>query len=652
MSAIIGLINLNNQPVDRVYLERMRTALAAHTTDGGGMWLQGCVGLGQGLICFTPEDRLERQPLISRDGQRMLVCTARLDNRPELMRDLDISPIHARELPDSVFILRAYETWGEACVSHLVGAFVFAVWNAHTQSLLIARSPMGERVLFYHRTPQTFAFATMPKGLLALPFVSRELNEERLADFLVRHDRDSSATFYRTISQLPPGHLLTVGHEEVKVRCYWQLDLNREIRFPRDDDYVEAFNELFERVVGDHLRSTTPVGVFMSGGLDSTSIAATAARLLQAQGKRLAAFTEVPRASFDGPFFVDRYADETPFVEAVAQLHENLDLNLVRTDGLIFLHDLDRLFAYAEVPFPNTSNRVWWEAILQRASSQGIRVMLTGMQGNLTMSWDGSGLLVQLLRQGRLGRALHEAQALASSGEARSALRALVGQGVMPQLPIPLWAAIQRLRGKLKESPDDPWHAYSPIHPDLVAAQKLEAQDMDINSPYLSRFRADTRRLRYHVATTVDIGSDLDTGYQAMFGIETRSPTADVRLLEFCLALPEEQYLRDGQPRWLIRRAMADRLPPKVLENRKRGLQAADWYERLSAARETLQAELAGLERSELARRVLDLPRLRRLFEQWPRDGWDELQTYIDYCRVLESGLMAGRFLCWFERGG
>lgn len=652
MSAIIGLINLNDQPVDRVYLERMSTALAAHATDGGGMWIQGCVGLGQGLICFTPEDRLECQPLISRDGQRVLVCAARLDNRPELMRALDISPIHARELPDSVFILRAYERWGEDCVCHLVGAFVFALWDAYTQSLLIARSPMGERVLFYHHTPQTFAFATMPRGLLALPFVSRELNEEQLADFLVSHNRDIYATFYRSISRLPPGQLLTVGHGEVKVRRYWQLDLNREIRFPRDSDYVEAFNELFERVVSDHLRSRTPVGVFMSGGLDSSSIAATAARLLQAQDKRLAAFTEVPRAGFDGPVAAPSYADETPFVEAVAHLHKNMDLNLVRTDGLTFLHDLDRFFAYTEVPFPNTSNRVWWEAILQRASSQGIRVMLTGMQGNLTMSWNGSGLLAQLLRQGRWGRALHEAQALAYSGEARSTLRALVGQGVMPHLPTPLWAAIQRLRGKLKESPDEPWHAYSPIHPDFVAAQKLKAHDLRINSPYLARLRADTRQLRYRVATTVDIGSDLDTGYQAMFGIETRSPTADVRLLQFCLALPEEQYLRDGQPRWLIRRAMTDRLPPKVLENRKRGLQAADWYERLSAAREAVQAELAGLERSELARRVLDLPRLRRLFKQWPRDGWDELQTYIDYCRVLESGLMVGRFLCWFERGG
>ncbi|HEV8711262.1 MAG TPA: asparagine synthase C-terminal domain-containing protein [Candidatus Binatia bacterium] len=436
------------------------------------------------------------------------------------------------------------------------------------------------------------------------------------------------------------------------MQCYWQLDLNRQIRFPRDDDYVEAFKELFERVVSDHLRSLTPVGVFMSGGLDSTAVATTAAQLLKRQGKRLATFTEVPRAGFTGPVLNGRYADETPFVQAVARLHDNLDVNLIRTDGRTFLDDLDHFFAYAETPFPNTSNRVWYEAILQAAKQQGVRILLTGDQGNLSLSWNGRGLLPYLLRTGQWGRALHEARALAQRGEARAAWRALSGQGILPLLPTSLWLIVQRLRGKAETGSTLPWQTYSAIHPDFATAHKVESRARERGHDFHGRLSANTRQIRSRVITGIDITGPLPTGYRAMFGVETRCPPADVRVVEFCLALPEDQYLRDGQPRWLIRRAMADRLPPAVLGNRKRGLQAADWFERLSAIRPHIFEELAQLEQSELARRALDLPRLRRLVEQWPQDGWGEMQVLMNYRMLLESGLMVGRFLRWFEAGG
>ena len=137
-----------------------------------------------------------------------------------------------------------------------------------------------------------------------------------------------------------------------------------------------------------------------------------------------------------------------------------------------------------------------------------------------------------------------------------------------------------------------------------------------------------------------------------MFDVQTRCPLLDVRLVEFCLALPEDQYLRDGQPRWLIRRAMADRLPPEVLGNRKRGLQAADWFERLDAIRPQILEELARFEQSELARRALDIARLRQLLQQWSQARLGEMWVSLNYRMILESGLMMGRFLRWFEAGG
>jgi len=288
---------------------------------------------------------------------------------------------------------------------------------------------------------------------------------------------------------------------------------------------------------------------------------------------------------------------------------------------------------------------------LQAAKQQGVRVLLTGEQGNLTISWNGSGLFLHLLRTGQLGQALHEARALGQQGKT-SAWRVLVSHGILPLLPPWLWLTVERLRGKAELTSTPPWQTYSAIHPDFAAAHKIESRTRGWGHNFHGRLPANTRQLRYQLITEIDITGPLVTGYRAMFDVQTRCPPVDVRLVEFCLALPEDQYLRDGQPRWLLRRAMTDRLPPEVLRNQKRGLQVADWFERLGAIRPQIMEELARFEQSELARRVLDLARLRQLVQQWPQAGWGEMRVYLDYHRILQFGLMVGRFLRWFEAGG
>lgn len=656
MSAIFGIIHWDGKHVDRKHLERMNTALASHGADGGGVWLENAAGMGQRLMRFTPQDAYERQPLISADGSLVLVSDARIDNRAELLADLDADPslhsipLRTDDLPDSALLLCAYERWGQECVRHLVGVFAFAIWNAKTRKLFAARSPIVGPTLMYHVTPRTFAFATVPSGLHSLPFIPRALNEERLANMLAQmKEIHPSDTLYDRISRLQTGFCLTADRDGVKTSCYWQPDLNHEIRFTRDEEYVNAFHDLFTRVVGAHLRSATPVAVQMSGGLDSSAIAATAMRLLARRGERLTAFTEVPRLGFSGSVPPGKYADETPFVEAIAAMYDNLDLNLMRTDGLIFLDDLDSLFPYLEAPFSNTSNRVWIEAIIRESARQGKRVLLDGIQGNLTMSCNGSGLLPGLIRAGRWLQAYREAQAGRQKGSVGTTLRAVIGQGVMPLLPDLLWLAIERMR-RPEIRAMARWDIYSPMHPDFAAAQHVPERARHLR--YIVRFRnrADTRMVRYHALCNQDVGAYL-SAYRAMYGVDSRTPSADVRLAEFCLALPEEQFRRAGESRSFMRRAMALYLPGMVLMNRMRGLQAADWFERLTGARDKVAAELNRLDQSALSQRILDLKRMRRLFEQMPSYNIVDADPYWDYQMVFQRGLMMGRFLCWFENG-
>jgi asparagine synthase (glutamine-hydrolysing) len=167
----------------------------------------------------------------------------------------------------------------------------------------------------------------------------------------------------------------------------------------------------------------------------------------------------------------------------------------------------------------------------------------------------------------------------------------------------------------------------------------------------LPRVNPNTRSARYEPFWLSDLACDIERGFEALFQVQQRDPTADLRLVEFCLSIPEDRYFRDGMPRRLIRDAMAGHLPPEVLLNNQRGLQAADWFERVVKAQDRLIDELARFERSELIRSALDTPRLRRLVKGIPSAGNDVDRIHREYRGCLAYGMMMGRFLLWFESG-
>jgi asparagine synthase (glutamine-hydrolysing) len=443
VSAIFGLAAVHGDGLPSHALEAMRSALADHGGDGGGMWALGGAGLGQHLKLVTPEDRFERQPLVSPDGLRVLVSDGRIDNRPELSGELRLP---ARAVPDSAFILAAYERWGIDCGQHLVGSFSFAIWDTVLKRLLLARSPFGAKPVFFYQAAGFFAFAAMPRALFALPGVPRRLCLEGIADSLVLVPLEPGTSLFHDIGSLEPGHALTVDRRGCQVRAFWRPELRHELRLRRDEEYVEAFTERFDRVVADHLRSVTPVGVLMSGGLDSTSVAATAAPLLARRGERLAAFTAAPRDGYREPGAPNWLVDEAPLASTVAARYENIDLNVIRTEGLFFLNGLDRFFDAAEMPWEAPASRVWYEDIMAQAQRRGIRVLLTGKCGNWTISWNGSGLIRSLVGTRRWAAAWRETRALTPASRIRPAARALVRGGLIPQLPWRVQLTIARRR--------------------------------------------------------------------------------------------------------------------------------------------------------------------------------------------------------------
>jgi asparagine synthase (glutamine-hydrolysing) len=311
---------------------------------------------------------------------------------------------------------------------------------------------------------------------------------------------------------------------------------------------------------------------------------------------------------------------------------------LIRTNGRSPLRNLDRNFYLYERPGLNLCNMVWGDAINDAARDRGLGVLLTGGMGNMTLSYTGAELLPELIRAGRLVRWLREAGGLHTTQGVRWV--SVVARSLGPWSPAWLW----RLARRINRASDYDLHAYTMIRPSRVADLDLEARAKARQQDLAYRPWKDSYQARMWSLRRGDRGS-VQKGILAGWGIDVRDPTADRRLLEFCLATPTDQFMRDGVPRALARRALADRLPAAVLNEPLKGYQAADWHEGLTAARDEIAAEVERLAACAPASAALSTERMRQLVRDWPQSGWDQHEVMEPYRLALLRGLSAGHFL-------
>lgn len=641
MSAVAALWWLDGCPDAGVGIARMLAALRPYGPDRDGRWDGGAVALGHCGMTLLPEDRFDRQPVLGQDGAVRLVASVRLDNRSELAAKLGISVERVPTMADSAFLLAAYERWGEDCVDHLLGDFAFIVWDGGRRRLFAARDQLGQYPLFVYRHANLLAIASMPKGLLALPEIPRQLDDVRIAAHLALLPTD---TLYRDIDMLPPGHCLSAGPNHHQIRRYWRLDPKRRVVLGSDGEYAEAMRGHLTEAVRCRLRSTRPVGCELSSGCDSTSVAVTAARLQAEQGGGITAFTAVPRPGFDGPVPDGWLGDEGPGAALVAARWPNMVHKLVPSGGRHALDELDLAGLVYDAPVRNPANHVWIHAVQRSAAAQGIGVMLDGVGGNGTLSYDGRQVLPGLLRRGRLISWLRLAMAYGRQGDG---VRAALRISVIPLLPSAVWRWWRRVRHGCEPG----LGRHSPIVANFAAATNIEAVARDVGYDLDYQPMTDSWGARTVLLARCNTAR-YDAGMRAAFRIDRRHPLSDVRLVEFCLAIPDRQYLLAGRKKSLFQRTMAAELPPEILNGvLDKGYQGADWFEGLNAARGEIMEELDRLENSPLAQHCLDLPRLRQLVKDWPAGDWDKARVSISYRQALLRGVATGRFIRRFEGG-
>jgi len=279
MCGIAGIVNFNGRPVDAQELARVNEALAHRGPDGEGIYCQGNVGIAHRRLAII-DPQTGSQPFFSEDRKLILSYNGEVYNYYEIRQELRADH-NFRSRSDTEVVLNAYQKWGINCLERFRGMFALAIYDSRRERLYLVRDRVGIKPLYYARLDDRFAFASELGALLHFPWLPRDIETQSVANFLRYSYVPTPATIYKRIYKLEPGHYLEVDTREGRIRKerYWDLRMN--IEEPRRQDFLEALNSKLDETIQIYLRSDVPFGCFLSGGVDSSLVAALMARHLQ-----------------------------------------------------------------------------------------------------------------------------------------------------------------------------------------------------------------------------------------------------------------------------------------------------------------------------------------------------------------------------------
>lgn len=614
MSGIAGIIYLNANGLDTARWQEMLDALAYWGPDGCHTQQDDHAAFAYFHLAATPEASYERQPRTLANGE-WLVAAARLDNRTELCDALHIDPARRATLANGELVEQAYLEWGQECVKRLYGDWAFAAWNPTAQRLFLARDQIGQTALYYHANQNYIAFASGRKALLALDPALHAIDDLYVAQVMLSWPvYHGERTVYKEINRLPPAHTLTATPHQLHTNRYWYEDEIGILPLRSREEAVEGFLPLYEQAVATRLRTNGPVCVTLSGGLDSGSVTALAA----SSGQKLTAYTSVP---IGDPFSGNtrRFGDEWEFAAATAEFLGVTNHQPIRAEDVSPLEGVEHMLWAHDEPQHAAGNAYWIASLLQQAKADGNKVLLTGQGGNATISWTGT--------------APNRGRNLSLYNRLKQTFFAVAPTSIGTQLR--MW---QMSRKAI-------WRANNAINPDLVQRSRaVEASIADPLHPIQLHSVAGLSARYAIIKPGRSILGSLWHENSAAYGIEVRDPTFDLRLVQYCLSIPEHLFYDDenGLDRSVIRQAMAGYLPDSVRLNSKRGIQGADIIHRLRLEAPAVEATLEQFEHGKAAE-YLNLANLRQAWANAQQQN--TVKAYRDASIVLLRGIMVGLFV-------
>lgn len=554
MSGIAGIVRFDGAPIAPEIIRGMTSSMSHRGLDGIQHWCADGIALGQCMTNTTPESLEERQPLASDDASLVLVMDGRVDNWIELRSALLRRGARLRDRSDAELVLKAFQTWGEACVEHIDGDFAFAIWNNANRSLFCARDRIGIRPFNYFTDGTTLLFASEVQAILRVPGVRRSPNDGMLADFLANSWTSLSETFWEDVSRLAPAHRMMVERGRLVGSCYWHPELACPLKYRRDLDYVDHYRELLDDTVRRLSRSHAPLAFEVSGGLDSSALFAVAERLRR-DGALLAPSIEGYTLRFEG----GGAADELVYARAVAS-HVGASVHEIEPTYPPLAWFDARAARSGE--FPGYPNGTMGLGIRRAAAQRGCRSLVVGVGGDEWLCGRRTHYMQDFLsfRWRELGAAL---AAEISKGGVGGALGRELLRGAARLIPRRARQVLRPIRRR--------WSQWSRGAPELLAAEVRQLADARKSAALRAHSRAGlSLEHQYLLASLQD-----PFGHTARFseenlaaecGIELRLPFHTAAIVQLAFSLPDRLRKREGVDKYLHRQALRADLPSLVLD--------------------------------------------------------------------------------------
>ena len=541
MSGFAGIVCTGGTTPDPRLIERMAERLAFRGPDSTQIWSRAGAGFCYTLLRTGPAPQSSEQPC-TLDGRVWLLGDVRLDGREELRRQLEqYDESISAEVTDEELILRAWRRWGKDGLAKLNGDLSFALWDETERRLWCVRDLIGARPFFYAQSADRFYFSNTLEVLRQAPGVSSKLDPQFIGDFLLQEScEDWARTVYRDIHRLPPGHTLVYSGGELCVRHYTDFPVEEPLWLKRPEEYVARFQELLEQAVRERL-PRRPCGIFLSGGLDSTSVAAVACKIAKqdrASGP-LRAYTIDCRPMFN---------DEEGILASLVARSLGVDIEILSGASCLPYEGWEDSLLRTPEPYHDP-----FLLLTQRQYRQvqaHARVVLSGYGGDDILTGQAWPYLTYLFRQRAFGTIvqtfgqyiLKHGRIPPLRGGFRTRLRRWMGR-TDPLTEFPPWlephfAERHNLRGRWRELQESP-KAGHPLHPIAFAGLSSKSWASVVESE--------------------------DAGWTGV-PVEMRAPLLDQRLLRFLLRVPPVPWCMEKE---LLREAMRGMLPEEVRARQK-----------------------------------------------------------------------------------
>ena len=638
MCGICGTLNLDGQPAEPALLRSMVAQLRHRGPDESGIHTDGNLGLGHGRLNII-DLACGQQPMSHRDGSLWITFNGEIFNYIELRKELEAKGHRFATQSDTEVILHLFEERGEGCVHSLNGQWAFAIWDARERSLFLSRDRLGIRPLFYTTLGGAFLFASEIKALLEHPAVQPALDLVAMDQIFTFWCTLPPRTAFQGIHELPPGHSMTVARSEVKIRRYWQPVFDDATPPARSEQsYAEELRELLTDATRIRLRADVPVGAYLSGGLDSTVVAALARECV---GTRLKTFS----VAFESPEF-----DESRYQAEAAQWLQTEHHSVLCTN-----EDIGREFPdvvrHTEKPVLRTAPSPLFR-LSRLVREQGYKVVLTGEGADEVLGG------YDIYKEAKVRRfwAIHP----------DSRLRPILLKRLYPYMDNLQNQAPEYLKAFFRIRPEDLASPFFSHLPRWELTSKLKAffsgdvrsrlasydalAEMEAALPAEYPRWAPFHRAQYLEATCLLPGYILSSQGDRVamaHSVEGRFPFLDYRVVEFAGKLPPTLKMKVLNEKYLLKRVAGDRIPLSIRNRPKqpyRAPDAASFFTHEGRARQEYVEEMLSAARIGQDG-IFDAAQVEKLVQKVRRSGAIGVKDNMAVVGILSTQLWMEHFV-------